>query len=223
MLVDVSGVALNPDFSLDPQTKDWLLDLNLSPGEYLFSFVYDDDCDLIPLLSKTIVIVDDKPEVSVEGTYTGEGAIYTYAVDSGTFTNYLWQISGGIIVNGQGTPNVVVDWGGSSSGELSLVVEQYGCESEPFIINYVFTGTKDSPAFHAQIFPNPAKDVLYVRVNDLQQDATLSLHNVSGQLLKSELMTTFQYSMPINELPAGIYLLTLQDQSRMQTYKVVVH
>jgi hypothetical protein len=74
----------------------------------------------------------------------------------------------------------------------------------------------------ANIFPNPAKDVIHIQIAEMDGPITLTLHSMSGQLLRSEVFSEPRHSLPIAGLPGGVYLIGLQDNHRLQTYSVAV-
>ncbi|MBK8845775.1 MAG: gliding motility-associated C-terminal domain-containing protein [Bacteroidetes bacterium] len=63
-----------------------------------------------------------------------QGLVYTVLNVVGTST-YLWNISGGVIVSGQNTPSVVVNWTGTGTATLSVYeLTSDGCPSVPTTI-----------------------------------------------------------------------------------------
>ncbi|MFC3416543.1 YCF48-related protein [Algoriphagus hitonicola] len=70
------------------------------------------------------VIVNDIPGVSEQ--IGGEGSVcieeeYTYTVSNQSGVDYDWTVSGGEIVNGQGTASVLVIWGETGDHSISVV------------------------------------------------------------------------------------------------------
>jgi ELWxxDGT repeat protein len=220
--LEVDGSPFSFNYEIDSNTGDWLIATPLSPGTYQFDFSFDDDCDISPLLSKTIVIIDEQPEVSVNSTYLEIGAQYLYTADNSSFQSYLWQVEGGTIIEGQGSPAVTVDWGSSTEGLLSLVVEQNGCSSDAVEVSYLSTGIRLLSSLPANIFPNPSNDVVHIRITELLEPINVSLHAVSGQLLHTAIISEPHFSIDMSGFAGGLYLLTLQDSGRHQTYRVVV-
>ncbi|WP_405295492.1 T9SS type A sorting domain-containing protein [Algibacter sp. Ld11] len=69
------------------------------------------------------------------------------------------------------------------------------------------------------VYPNPVKDVLSVKVNSsLESHSKLSLYTVTGQLIK----TSREESISMADLKSGIYLLSIEDQEgRKSTQKII--
>ncbi|MEP7253926.1 MAG: T9SS type A sorting domain-containing protein, partial [Ginsengibacter sp.] len=57
-----------------------------------------------------------------------------------------------------------------------------------------------------KIFPNPASNVLHLRINLSVQNAHLKIINAKGQLVKELTVTSGNSTIPIRNLSSGIYL-----------------
>lgn len=74
------------------------------------------------------------------------------------------------------------------------------------------------------IFPNPAKDVLYVQANGVNEMATIQIVDATGRKLKEEKITlngNTSFSIDINNLSKGIYSLLLKSKSINEQKKFV--
>ena len=68
------------------------------------------------------------------------GEKYNYSVPEDTGSVYLWQVLGGVICTGQGTPEVKVEWNISGEGVLSVVeTDSSNCIGNTSYLN-VFVG-----------------------------------------------------------------------------------
>ncbi|MFM2136452.1 MAG: hypothetical protein RL021_1852, partial [Bacteroidota bacterium] len=77
----------------------------------------------------TVNVLPLPPPLSVNGSDTvcqnSTGNLY-FAVPAGG--NYIWSISGGTIISGQGTDSVLVDWGFSGTGRITVTsINSNGC------------------------------------------------------------------------------------------------
>ena len=75
-------------------------------------------------------------------------------------------------------------------------------------------------------FPNPASSELTLAFSSLKgQDAELRLSNVSGQLVRTQMISTQAgpnaLRLPVQDLTPGLYLLQLRSAGQVQTLKVV--
>jgi len=79
-----------------------------------------------------------------------------------------------------------------------------------------------------QVFPNPATDIINVSFSqEVPQNVSLELLDVRGRKLRQASNLNggtgaVNYSLDINELPAGFYLLRLSSERGVQSRKVVV-
>jgi uncharacterized delta-60 repeat protein len=87
---------------------------------------------------------------------------------------------------------------------------------------------KRSSAYPAiLVSPNPFIEKLQIRVaSNLQENATLTLHNMSGSLIQQQMMHLQKGSNTLSmekldRLPSGLYLLTLTTNTRQEQCKIV--
>ncbi|HEX4877607.1 MAG TPA: T9SS type A sorting domain-containing protein, partial [Chitinophagaceae bacterium] len=69
-----------------------------------------------------------------------------------------------------------------------------------------------------KIYPNPAKDVLYI--DGFSGNAQLSLYDVTGKLLFTQFLT--QRYVNITNLPGGIYLLKITEKKNVTIKKLLI-
>lgn len=75
-----------------------------------------------------------------------------------------------------------------------------------------------------QIFPNPAKDILYVQASGDNENATVQIFDVSGRKVKEEkivLNGNVSFSLSIKNIPKGMYSLILKKQYTIEQQKFV--
>lgn len=69
------------------------------------------------------------------------------------------------------------------------------------------TGMEDIPTVTAAVFPNPAKDLLYIRLDDQAGigNYTFLLNDVHGSLVKKNLLSGNSSTISVSDLPSGIF------------------
>lgn len=73
------------------------------------------------------------------------------------------------------------------------------------------------------IFPNPANNVLnVVSGSDLTNTSTLSVIDISGQLISETTLTSKQTAIDVSQLAAGIYFAKLTTASKTNTLKFII-
>lgn len=81
------------------------------------------------------------------------------------------------------------------------------------------SGTDDLGAgVSVKIFPNPVRDVLWV---ESIENATLTLSNATGQVVRQLPSNSQRTQVTMADLPSGMYFLTVHTATAMQTLKVV--
>lgn len=63
------------------------------------------------------------------------------------------------------------------------------------------------------VFPNPAKEILFYKLNSSNDDSMLSIYNVCGQLI-IEIIPEFEGTIDIKDLKPGIYIVKFQNQTQ---------
>ena len=66
-----------------------------------------------------------------------------------------------------------------------------------------------------RIYPNPASDMVYM---EGAENATITLTSISGKVIRTEENIN---SMDISTLPAGIYLISIQNEDKVQTTRLI--
>lgn len=94
-----------------------------------------------------------------------------------------------------------------------------------FAIDNFITGDRntvsvknDQAVVAAKIYPNPAKDVLYIDANSVDQ---IVISDVTGQIITSLSNAASHIEINISSLPSGIYLLHLSGNGNVANVKFV--
>jgi beta-glucanase (GH16 family) len=71
------------------------------------------------------------------------------------------------------------------------------------------------------IFPNPAKDKLNLKIQDNQIGSQITIYSILGQELNSYILNTEETILDVSHYQNGIYLLKINTDSGIQTYKFI--
>ncbi len=174
-----------------------------SPGEGKLKLIQttNSGCKDSTELSITIKPSPEKP------TITQNGEILFSSAEEGN----QWFINGEFI-EGADSQYYKPD----SSGSYSVqVTGGNGCKSpmsEPY--QYI-TSVEDNPENNlAEVFPNPAKDVLFIKINStICNYATVYLSNILGERVKKRTIKEVNEKQTIkinaDDLPKGVYFITV--------------
>ncbi len=65
----------------------------------------------------------DSPRMILGATVTNSGDIDPYTVTDALATSYMWTVSEGSIVSGQGTPNITIHWDSNLPGSVGVNID----------------------------------------------------------------------------------------------------
>jgi hypothetical protein len=168
----------------------------------------------------------------------GQGTVTrTYTATISTLTNYVWTVTNGTILNGQGTPSIEVEWDAAPptypTSRITLYAVQNGCTtnvtSRTFNHNWGTTGLQDllAPGTSLQLGPNPTTDGLLTLGVELQQYAQLAYRvlDVNGRLLNQAELNLSpglnRTELRLGTTGPGLYLLEIQLNHSRLTYRIL--
>jgi hypothetical protein len=150
--------------------------------------------------------VEDLEHVSCVGCCDGEASV----VVSGGNSPYDYEWSNGDM--GSGQFNLCV------ADYTVLVTDNNGCE-ESVLIEVGSSASVNETISAVRVFPNPAKDMVYVDWDELGGDAQYTIRSVEGKTVAQGTLTNRQIPL---QLVNGTYYLTLSSSGRMVTTMVVI-
>ncbi len=77
----------------------------------------------------------------------------------------------------------------------------------------------DLQNFSSRIFPNPAQDRL--EVHNLDGFERLQIQNISGQVVQQQILNRYKTQIDLSNLSSGIYFVSLLNQTKKYTVKIV--
>lgn len=144
-------------------------------------------------------------------------------LDAGTANaTYLWMPGGETTQ----TIEVTESQYGLGLHEFSVTVSGGGCESvnNHSIFFDACTGTPELSAAQTQVYPNPAQDMLFVKLPEAGA-YTVSLVNSQGVVVLSQKVKaegTNQHRLDVSKLSNGVYMLKTENSTEVVTTKVVI-
>jgi ligand-binding sensor domain-containing protein len=82
------------------------------------------------------------------------------------------------------------------------------------------SGIAEESGMQISVSPNPASDVVYI--NAKQIASQVNLLNTSGQLVMSRVPTANSFTMDVNTLPQGVYILQMIFDNQISTQKILI-
>ena len=178
--------------------------------------------------SSTInITVNASPAPEVTGLeMVCEDDVANYSTQDNTGSSYEWEVSGGTIIDGTGTHNITVQWGGPGTGYVEVSEDDGTCvgTSEQFMVTIDdCVGVEESALEDASIYPNPAKQLINIAIPGVDK-VNIRIVNMLGKVmidLGERNMEDSEMIVNLESLDAGIYFLHLTTNGQAGTYKFV--
>ena len=199
---------------------------NLSPGVYLSKV--KDSLNVVTQHYDTIKAGSDISVGNMVGsTLVAPNAISNYVIGQQIGVNYLWNVTNGIIANGQGTNLTQVIWSASAGiGNVKVkVTNSTGC-SDSTTLNVTIGSTNISTigqALLCTVYPNPANNELIISTNQKLNGAHVIITDMIGRKMLEENVTNAsnEHTVLVSELKSGAYILSIQKEGETSRIKFV--
>ena len=151
-----------------------------------------------------------------------------YSVDDNEGSTYSWTVTGGTITEGEGTYMVTVSWDGEGIGNILVDEETVdGCSgtSEQFdVMIDDCTGIGENTESNLAVYPNPAKDILYVSFNSSSTSSLITIYDINGQLaFEREFQgNNAKEQLNVSNLKNGMYLIKVQTGGQVLSTKLFI-
>ena len=123
-------------------------------------------------------------------------------------SSYTWEVTGGTVVSGTGTDQVVILWGTAGTGYVTVTELNAGnCEamSESLeVVIEVCSGIEEGNTSGLQLYPNPAVDVVFVSG---ATGETVRVYDILGNEVLTVRSAKAVQIIELSGLEKGIYLV----------------
>lgn len=171
------------------------------------------DTDLATVTKSFILISDKGPDVTITNnagklSVAQTGAVYKWlSCNNGVFTPVPNENKSVF------TPKQV--------GNYAVEVTKNGCTATSTCFNVAVLGTKDFDIQNSfRLYPNPVKDFITIET-DLLDHAKLNVFNITGQLVLSKELKGASVKLNISNLPSGVYMFQISNDTGTLTKKVI--
>jgi subtilisin-like proprotein convertase family protein len=144
--------------------------------------------------------------------------------------NYTWTVpSGAVIIAGQGTNSIVVDWGinpGVVSVSASNACGSGGSRTKAIAINCRVAGISNN-GFEVSALPNPASENVNISFNSNSAGTySLELMDLSGRIIANEKGSSVegmnQIQMNLRQVAKGAYIVKLVSNQQSGLIRLIV-
>jgi len=152
----------------------------------------------------------------------------TYEVEDHDGSNYLWTVNGGVIIEGQGTYLVTIDWNGEGNGTIEVEEETVdGCTgvSEEFVVTIddctgIGENGEETSEQQIDVYPNPATDFLIVKSTSIIRH--IKLINIDGKSIIEDDQTGNTLRLNTQNIDRGLYLLKVVTDDQIAVKRVII-
>ncbi len=113
-------------------------------------------------------------------------------------------------------PNVRVDMLRMREGDNTVLAASHGRGLIYGVWNPVFSATREHPSPAYTVYPNPVKDVLYIEGK--KPAKSIKIFTLKGEKVYQEI---YQKRLNISTLPAGQYVLEIENDGGITTHKIL--
>jgi hypothetical protein len=171
------------------------------------------------------ITVGTKPNItSILGPVnTNRNTTNSYSVPFKAGSTYEWTIVGGNQISGGTSNAITVQWGNVGAGSVSVKeTNSSGCTGDEYAMDVYlwFVGVKNSQHTSWHVYPNPAKDYVYIKRSNDQSLVNLTLTDVTGKVIKNIQLEGVEENLFIGDLPAGVYFLNFEEGTTIKVVKI---
>jgi len=211
-----------------------------APGNYMHSYAVSDTytvhfqmIDTVNLcnLGYSTDIIVTIPSVAANFSYVASGT-GPYAVNftntSSGATSYMWDFGDGDTSSAE---NPVHDYDSCSYSVNLTAIDSNGCISDTLILIDacdISVPTFNSVLNSMSVYPNPAKDNINLVLNSrLNSDVILIVKDVTGRNVVESIPVQLNagknnYKLDLPKLPAGVYIIQINDDFGMMNTRVLI-
>jgi hypothetical protein len=154
-----------------------------------------------------------------------------YSVENTVGSTYQWTVpAGALIISGQGSAAIVVDFNGAEGNVSVVETSAAGCVGSAQVLAVECTvgvGEELVSETGIQIFPNPTRDNIIIEFknsegnNELNSGGVrLEVLDISGRIIQTHLITNLRTTLSMDNLAQGTYLLKIHTPT-VRTFNVV--
>jgi len=158
-----------------------------------------------------VVNYAQKPTINVDFTNKNQPSINVDALHD----SIKWYLDGVLISESSGFS---ID----APGSYTAVAYVGGCtseESDPMVI--VVTDVAREVQEMVGLYPNPVKDQLIIRLNEVNDDTEFRVFGVSGKLEFRQKARGIENVLRMGSLPDGLYIINIAQDGQNRFYKII--
>ena len=168
------------------------------------------NCDSI--ITQNIIVNKSPFPKAIRGVLVIEDFQYTYyyGTDLQNGLAYLWKVTNGNIISGQGTNLIEVQWLSNGLGTLNCIINdnQTNCSDSTKLSINIATGINDIKNLNIKIYPNPTNNIINIEGLNKNENNTIQIFDVQGKLVITKNITE-KGTIDLSELNKGVYVIKI--------------
>ena len=113
-----------------------------------------------------------------------------------------------------------IDWNKKSAGD------PYGIVTDSKLIPIEVDISSHSPKSPQnekwEVYPNPSDGKIFIQFSNLTEEVTMSIYDLKGSLLKSEILRESLSFLDFSEFSKGTYIITFEDSGVIQSKRMII-
>jgi len=213
------------EVSVDGMTAiiDW--NTNYS-GNASLTVLAENSCGEGPVSDALEILVTASPTPEITGdNLVCKNEVSVYSTAENAANSYSWEVVGGSITAGEGTPEITVTWGNTPGMAYAIVNEssELGCSSVDTLavtIDDCMGIDSYSAKESVLIYPNPATD--FINIMSQQRINSVSILNSEGKVLIETDVNDVMLKLNTNSLNSGIYFIQVKTDEETAVKKILI-
>ncbi len=109
----------------------------------------------------------------------------------------------------------------TTNGSYAVDVTIGSCTERSECIQVDTLGFEEFSEYEIKVYPNPVISDLNIELLSSENDASITLYDLSGKLILTSNTTENSATLNLKEMPQGIYFLTIENAEKSGTFKIV--
>jgi hypothetical protein len=175
----------------------------------------------------SITVVPDVilPQIVSNGLgWVSTGSTNSLTIITDSTQTYQWNVEGGVIISGQGTDSLVVNWGiPDTSARVWLVVSNGVC-TDSTSLNFVISGIgfDEGDLANAKLYPNPNDGYFTVEIPEQYIGSEMNVIDGIGRVIEHMVIQDTRTILDLRRRPKGVYRVQIKSKQGIKTIPVVI-